>query len=238
MSDPREGDLDNGTQPDEQSPPVAPGQGDTPGSTPASGDTPAPPDEPKPDEAEKQSRREARAFATLRRENRELYRNLGRLEAMLQQQRQPQTDETEPPQRTPQAPPQFVSEAEAELNRSILEKIEDEGPEYEKVVEKITVPGYPISTAMRDYLATSKNPAAVAKALADDRKEAQRISIMGDRAADRAMEQLEARVASKPAPRTTRAPAPVRTVGGSSSVRPDPSKMSMEEYAEWRHKRL
>ena len=90
----------------------------------------------------------------------------------------------------------------------------------------------------KSYSVFLHEPGPVAKALSEDRKEAARISVLGERAADRAMEQLEARVASKPAPRTTRAPAPVRTVGGSSTARQDPAKMSMDEYAEWRLKRL
>jgi len=107
------------------------------------------------------------------------------------------------------------------------------------VVEKITAPTFPISVAMRDYLATAKNPAPLAKALADNPTEARRISLLGERAADRAMEQLETGLnGPKAVPRTTKALPPVRTVGGSISVRQDPGKMSMDEYAEWRMKRL
>ncbi len=235
MSDITEG-VDNEPQPVDPKPVAPPAGGDTPESTPAPGDTPAPEPEPKPEEGEKQTRREARAFATLRRENRELYRRLGGLEAMLQQAapQAPSGDGT-PPQRQVQQAPSQLDEL---IIQPLIEKIEDEGPEYEKAVETITSKGYPISEAMRDFLATSKNPAQLAKALADDRNEAQRIYLLGERAADRAMEQLEARVSAKAPPRTTKAPPPVRTVGGSSSVRSDPAKMSMEEYAEWRSKRL
>ncbi len=237
MSDITEG-VDSEPEVTPKSPPVAPPPGgEQPGSTPAPGDTPAAdePTEPTPEEkAAKQSRSEARAFATLRRENRELYRRLGGLEALLHQQTPPAEGDAPPQQR--QSPP--PNPALDELNRSILDKIEDAGEEFEAVVEKISAPNFPISVAMRDYLATSEKPAQVAKFLADDPKEARRISLLGDRAADRAMEQLEARVAPKAAPRTTRAPAPVRTVGGSSTARQDPAKMSMDEYAEWRLKRL
>ena len=232
MSDITEG-VDNEPQPVDPKPVAPPAGGEQPESTPAPGDTPAPEPEPKPEEGEKQTRREARAFATLRRENRELYRRLGGLEAMLQQAapQAPAGDGT-PPQRQSTPP----NEAQEELNRSILDKIEDEGDEYEKVVEKITAPNFPISVAMRDYLATSKNPAPIAKILADEPAEARRISLLGERAADRAMEQLEARVSAKAPPRTTKAPAPVRTVGGSSSVRSEPAKMSMDDYVAWRSK--
>ncbi len=151
---------------------------------------------------------------------------------MLQQQPPQAPEGAVPEQRQTRSPP--VSEAEGELNRSILDRIEDAGEEYEAVVEKITAPNFPISVAMRDYLATSQNAAELAKILANDPKEARKISLLGERAADRAMEQLETRTASKTTPRTTRAPAPVRTVGGSSTARHDPAKMSMEEYAKWR----
>ena len=241
MSDTTEGDLDTGQETEPKSPPVAPAQGETQGSTPAPADTAeTEPAEPKAEEAEKQSRREARAFATLRRENRELYRRLGGMEAMLQQafqqqQAPPNPDNGAPPRPNP-PPPQDTSQDE--LNRSILERIEDEGEEYEKVVEKITDPKFPISTAMRDYLATSENPAALARVLADDPDTARRISLLrSDGAVDRAMGRLETRATAKPVPKVTRAPPPPRTVGGSSSVRPDPAKMSMDEYAEWRLKR-
>ncbi len=230
MSDITEG-VDNEPQPVDPKPVAPPAGGDTPESTPAPGDTPAPEPEPKPEEGEKQTRREARAFATLRRENRELYRRLGGLEAMLQQTQQPPAADGTPQPRQSTPP----SEAQEELNRSILDKIEDEGDEYEKVVEKITAPNFPISVAMRDYLATSKNPAPIAKILADEPAEARRISLLGERAADRAMEQLEARTAQKAAPRTTKALPPGRTVGGSSSVRSEPSKMDMDSYVKWRN---
>ena len=237
MSDPKEGDIDNGPQPVEQSPSVAPSDdGEPQGSTPAPGDTPAAePEEPKAEEAEKQSRREARAFATLRRENRELYRRLGGMEAILQQQLQ----QAQSPEGTGQTRSPPVNEGQEELNRSILDKIEDEGEEYEKVVEKITAPNFPISVGMRDFLATSDKPAIVAKFLADNPAEARRISLLSDRAADRAMEQLEARVAPKAAPRITKAPPPVRTVGSSGRSGLNElydSKTSMDRYAELRKK--
>jgi hypothetical protein len=92
---------------------------------------------------------------------------------------------------------------------------------------------------MRDYMSTSKNAPELAKALAADRKEAQRIYILNDRAADRAMEQLEARVAPKAAPRITKAPPPIRTVGSSGRSTANElydSKTSMDRYAELRKK--
>jgi hypothetical protein len=188
------------------------------------------------DKADRIARREAGAFNRLRKEYRELNRQYGYMQAQLEALRsggqQPNGEAVPQQGRSPSGPDK------SELNRSVIEKIEDEGAEYEAVIEKITAPNFPISDAMRDYLAVSKNAAQVARLLADEPKEAAKIFLLGERAADRAMEQLEARAtAAKAAPRTTRALPPPRTVGGSSSVRADPAKMSMDEYAEWRLKR-
>jgi hypothetical protein len=137
-----------------------------------------------------------------------------------------------PQQRQAQSPPPADQDAQADLNRSILERIEDEGEEYEEVVEKITARNFPMTVAMRDYLATSDKAALVAKALADDPKEARRISLLSERAADRAMERLEQGIKpAKAAPKTSTAPPPVPTVGGRSSPSFDPEKASMEEFA-------
>lgn len=218
--------------------PVAPPNpaGDQQGSTPAPVDTTASGQaEPAGNEPDKQSRRDSRAFATLRRENRELYRRLGGLEAMLEQrasQAQPPAEGEPPPQQRQTRAPE-IDAGQAELNRSILERIEDAGEEFDDVIEKITNPSFPFSTAMRDYLATSDKPADLAKALADNPKEAFRISMLGERAADRAMEKMEAglKAAPKSAPRSSNAPPPVPTVGGRSTPNFDPDKASMDEYA-------
>lgn len=217
--------------------------GEPQGSTPASVDTTAPGQaKPEAEEADKQSRRDARAFATQRRENRELHRELGYMRAQMEAIRaangqQPSEGEAAPPQRQIQSPPP-ADAAQGELNRSILERIEDAGEEYEAVVEKITASTFPMTVAMRDFLATSDKPAEVAKLLADDPKEARRISLLGERAADRAMERLEARASAKPALKTTNAPPPVPTVGGRSVANFDESKASMEEVAAvWKAKR-
>ena len=238
--------VDSGATDSVASQPVAPpsngSAGEQPGSTPASVDTTASgQEEPKGETPDKQSRRDSRAFATLRRENRELYRRLGGLEAMLEQrapQAQPSTEGEPAPQRQTRAPSPN-DEAQAELNRSILERIEDKGEEYEEVVEKITATNFPMTVAMRDYLATSDKPAELAKALADDPKEARRISLLSERAADRAMERLESGLvaAAKPASRTTQAPPPGPTVGGRSVASFDPNKASMDEYAPHWHER-
>jgi hypothetical protein len=220
--------------------PVAPPNqaGETQGSTPAPVDTTVP-SEPTPAQAEQSPRRD-RAFAAMRRENKELHRQFGYMQAQMEAlrgsvtQQAPAEGDQPPQQRQTRSP---VDDAQAELNRSILERIEDAGEEYEAVVETITAASFPLSMAMRDFLATSDKPAEVAKLLADDPKEARRISLLGERAADRAMEQLQARVSAKAAPKTTKAPPPVPTVGGRSTPEFDPKTADMDDYAPHWHAR-
>ncbi len=237
--------VDNATESVATSTPTAPANvaGETQGSVPASVDTTVPPVETDQEKSDRQARREARALATQRRENRELHRELGYMRAQMEaikaaNGQQPSEGEAAPPQRQ-QTRSSPRDEAEAELNRSIVERIEDAGEEYEAVVEKITAPGFPLSVAMRDFLAVSDKPAELAKLLADDPKEARRISLLGERAADRALEQLQARASAKPAPKkTTQAPPPVPTVGGRSTAEFDPNTASMDEYVAHRRAQM
>ncbi len=227
--------VDNATTDSVASTPTAPAglAGETQGSVPASVDTTVPPAETDQEKSDRQAKREARALATQRRENRDLHRRLGYTQARLEAleaasgQQQPSEGGAAPPQRQTRSP---IDDAQAELNRSILERIEDAGEEFEKVVETITG-NFPMTTVMRDYLATSDKPAEVAKWLADNPGEAQRISLLGERAADRALERAERNLTAKPPPKTTKAPPPVPTVGGRSTPSFDPETASMDDYA-------
>ncbi len=224
--------------------PVAPPSpaGEPQGSAPASEVTSAPdPAKPEGQEPERQTRREARAHATQRREIRDLHRQLGYMQAQMESIRSPAAPPAEgdqPPLQRQTRSPSPADEAQAEHNRSILERIEDAGEEYEAVVEKITAPSFPINVVMRDYLGEADKPAELAKWLADNPKEARRISLLSDAVAVRALERAEARLPAKAAPaRTTNAPPPPPTVGGRSTPNFDPAKASMEEYAEVWHAR-
>jgi hypothetical protein len=205
-------------------------------------DTTATPAEQKGQEPDKQSRRESRAFAAQRRENRELHRQLGFLQAQIESLRAPtpqaQTEGDPPPQqRQPSQAEIAAARSEGEANRSIIERIEDAGEDiegFDKVMETITAPNFPISAVMRDYLGESERPADMAKWLADNPNEARRIARLSDAVAVRAMERAETKLA-KPAPKkTTEAPAPLTKVGGSSQASFDPNKGTMDDYAKWR----
>ena len=227
--------IDNAPETVAPSATVAP-SGDTQGSTPAPADTAANGNaEPKGEEPDKQSRRESRAFATQRRENRDLHRQIGRLEAMIEGLR-PQSQSPEdgqPPQRqiTPQDRAAF--QRNAEITSMMTERLEDAGDEiegFDKVMATITSPTFPGTVTMRDFLMETERPAEMAKWLADNPQEARRISLLSDAVATRALERAEARLA-KPAPKTTKAPPIGPSVGGRSTAAFDPGKTDdMDEY--------
>jgi hypothetical protein len=241
--------VDNAAESVATSTPVAPAAtgsaSGTPESTPASVDTTATPAQPTGDTPDKQSRRESRAFAAQRRENRELQRALGRMDAELaalrsaQQGNQPSDGQSPRQERSPAqgiADPEMVEHA-----RSVRERIEDAGDEiegFDKVMETITSESFPINRVIMDFLGETEKPADMAKWLADNPGEARRISRMSEAVAVRALEKAEARIATKPAPKITNAPPPPPTVNGRGTPSFDPEKASMDDYAKhWEQRR-
>lgn len=102
----------------------------------------------------------------------------------------------------------------------------------------LKLPQEDVSEAFAAGLYGSDEKAQLVHFFAENLDEVRRISDLSPLQAVRELARLEVRLGTKASPRTTRAPAPVRTVGGSSSAaQNDPSKMSMEDYAEWRAKR-
>lgn len=226
--------------------PVAPpsnGIDGTPSSTPASVDTTAPTEA----EPPKPSRSETRAIASIRRENRELHRALGRMEAKLEALGQPAPQQTEgdPSPATRQGPtPEHVAalEADAEVAQTVIERLEDaldNLDDGDEVMKTITSPTFALSTVMRDFLGETEHPAQMAKWMADNPGEARRISRLSPVMALRALERHEAKLATTPAGKKgTQAPAPLTKVGGSSRAsidpRTGPTTGSMDDYAKWR----
>lgn len=241
-------DVDNATisvaQSDTAAPPPA---SDTQGSAPAPVDTTVSgQDQQKGQEPDKQSRRDSRAFATLRRENRDLYRRLGGMETLIAQltQAPPSQPEGQPDQgQKKPAPADHAADRRSQAaTDAFLERLEDAGDSiegFDKVIETITAQNFPGTVAMRDFILESDKPAEMAKWLADNPKEAQRISLLSEVGQWKALERAESKLSTKPAPRSTGAPPPVRTVGGSPATGHDPysnKNMSTDDYMEWRRK--
>jgi TolA-binding protein len=237
--------VDGATESVVQSTPVAPPNqaGETQGSTPAPEVTSAP-DTAKPEgEKPEQSRREARAHATQRREIRDLHRQLGYMQAQMETLRGSngqQSDDGQPEQRQPQSPAETAAERrEAAAIRLVTERLEDAGEDiegFDEVMKTITG-NFPMTTVMRDFLGDCERPAEMAKWLADNKTEAARISLLSDAVALRALERAETKISAKPAPKTTKAPPPVPTVGGRSTPEFDPKTADMDDYAPHWHAR-
>jgi len=242
-------EVDNAAQPAASSETAAPPLASDPqGSAPASVDpTATGQEEPKGEQPDKQSRRESRAFAAQRRENRELHRTLGRMDAELAALRAAQQgnqtgDDQQPPRQERSPAHTAAAQAFVEHRDTIMDRVEEagEGIEgFDKVMETIQADSFPGTRVMLDFLGDADKPAELAKWLADNKDEARKISRMSDAVAVRALERAEAKLsASKPAPRVTKAPAPLSTVGGSSRAsidpRTGPNSGSMDDYAKWR----
>lgn len=214
--------------------------GETQGSAPAPVDTTATPAKPEGQEPDRQTRRESRAFATIRRENRDLHRAIGRLEERISTLGAPPAGEGEP-QRPTRTPQQIAADdADAEVSGSLIERLEDAGDEiegFDKVMATITKPDFPINRVIRDFLSETDKPAELAQWMADNPAEVRRISRLSESVAVKALERREASLSAKPAPRTTKAPPPVPTVGGRSTASFDPQTADMDEYKAYWDKR-
>lgn len=86
----------------------------------------------------------------------------------------------------------------------------------------------------------SESPKGVLDYLIRNQDEAYRIAELSPTGVAREIGKIEAKLASEssdtqaPEPkRITKAPAPIKPIGGKEIVKKDPSKMTMDEYAEW-----
>ena len=121
-----------------------------------------------------------------------------------------------------------------ERNARVAERLAEAGTaieDFDEVMETITNPRFPVSTAMRDYLEDCEHPAHMAQWMAENREEARRIYGMNSVMAVRELDKVAAKVAPKTQPKTSSAPPPVPTVGGRAVTTRDPEKMDMAEYA-------
>lgn len=224
-------------------PPSVGSAGDPQGSAPAPVDTTVPgQDEPKGDEPDRQSRREARAFASLRRQNAELQRELGRREGREEAARPPNPDGTAQPGRSEPTEVERLRHemAQRETERvartfwsSAAKEAKDKNVAgFEDARTALQAGEVPTTPAMSHYVTEmADNKAALVVWLADNPEEAERIATLDPVSAGAALAKADARLSAKPASRTSTAPPPVPTVGGRSTPNFDAEKAGMDEYA-------
>jgi len=129
-----------------------------------------------------------------------------------------------------------VIERFTELEDDAIEKY----PDYE---EKVHNDKLPISEAMADVIKASNIGPELAYHLGSNIDEAKRISKLSPLLQAKELGVIEFRLANKPAPRTTKTPAPIRPLKGSSGSSSadwlnNSEKLSAEEWAAKRNKQL
>lgn len=114
-----------------------------------------------------------------------------------------------------------------------LDKARSSIPDFDEVTGEADVP---VTQTMRDAILESDVGALLTYHLAKNPAEAERIARLSPIAQAKAIGQIEASLASKPAPQVSKAPAPIKPISGASGGHADPSKMSMDEYLAYRKK--
>jgi hypothetical protein len=108
-------------------------------------------------------------------------------------------------------------------------------PDIVPTIEEFLVEA-PLSQVMRQMILESESGALLTYHLAKNPAEASRISQLSPVQQVRALVRIEADLATTKAPRVSKAPDPIKPIGSGSSTSPDPAKMSMQDYTEWRRK--
>lgn len=96
--------------------------------------------------------------------------------------------------------------------------------------------GTPITPEMAEAITESEIGHDLAYWLGQHPDEAKRIAKLTPLAAAKEIGRIEARLQTPSPKKPTAAPAPIRPVGTSPSVTPDPEKMSVSEWMAWRNK--
>lgn len=113
-----------------------------------------------------------------------------------------------------------------------IEKATAEMPDFEEVLASSDVPMTP---PMQQAIMESDIGPKLAYYLANHPDEAEKIAGMSPIGAIRTLGRIEERLSTaKPEVQTTNAPAPIKPIGTSATVKKDPGKMSDAEYAKWR----
>lgn len=231
---------------------VLPRGGESPDTTQASADTAVPGEnaEGQPQAEPKRDRKVEKRISRLTQQREAAIREAGYWRGIAEANatrgngQEPTGEEPQRQERSPQRT--AADDAGDDLSRKAMARIEQGGEgieDFDEVVETLRLHprdgGPPISPVMRDYFTEAEHPAELAKWLVENREEALRISRLSDAMAVRALERADAKLSkAKPAPRTTQAPAPLSTVGGSSKASVDPQtgprNGSMDDYATWR----
>lgn len=125
-----------------------------------------------------------------------------------------------------------------ELRSTFAERIEQAAEKYEDFEEVAFSEDVPVSEAMATAIMQSELGPDLLYHLGQNPKEAARIAKLPPIAAVRELGKLEAKLSEPPTKRASKAPEPIKPVGGRAEVEKDPSDMTDKEFAEWRRKQI
>ena len=143
---------------------------------------------------------------------------------------------------TRMTPEQQIQRAQQEqYNQFTQSRVAEATQKYPDFSEKVNNPQLPdltrVNPAVLQALVASPNFADIAHHLASNPQEAWRIAQSHPAQAVMELGTLAARITAS-GPRVSNAPAPVREIGSSESVKKDPAQMSYSEYRAWRTKKV
>jgi hypothetical protein len=117
---------------------------------------------------------------------------------------------------------------------TIRDSLSKAAAKYDDFEEVVTNPNLTITPVMTDAMGDSELGGEIAYYLGNNPKEAAEIAKLSNVQQVKAIDRLEAKLKT---PQVTKAPAPLQTVGkGRTQMEPDPEKMTVAEYAEYRAK--
>jgi hypothetical protein len=221
--------------------------------------------QPAEDAAKQSARREARAFAQLRRENQQLQRELGRIAGLMEARAPAHGTPAEPPQQSQyrtyedytaaiarHAATEAATQTAAQLHHQTLARVEGEasqrkaqtfrktleGQAGREVVDTLYSDDFPVSQKMAGFLMDrAEAPAELARWLVANPDEAERIARMDGDEAGITLARIDTRLSSRAGARLTSTPPPPPMVNGRSSPSFNPEKASMDEYAKYWNER-
>lgn len=132
---------------------------------------------------------------------------------------------------------QAAERSQAERIRSFEQRFFEQGKGEEPAEVLDELKALPVlAESIAEYLTSeSDNPYLLGKWLTENPDEAERLSRLRPTAAVKELAKVDAQLGAKPQPRTTRAPAPVSTVGGSAAPSGGmPKPTDIDAWMKWR----
>lgn len=129
-----------------------------------------------------------------------------------------------------------AQKAQETMIQTFQERSNEFAEEHEDYYQTIQNPAFVQGQAMTQAILTSENGPALAYHLGKNTQVANEINNMPPAQALMELGKLEAKLSQHVAPKSSKAPDPIKPVGDKAPVEKDPETMSTTEYRRWRQK--